>query len=236
MNTEIDIKQILLIIWHKLWLVVICTLVFGLGAFSISKFLITPMYTATASMYVYSEGNRANSAITSMELTTSQELVQTYIVILTSNSVLNQVSQRMNNEYSAADIRRMMTASAIDNTETFKISVTNENPAMAQKLANAIADVAPKEIIRVVKAGAVEVIDYATLPVAPTSPKVLTNTIIGALLGMIFSILLAVITAMLDTAVRCEEDLTEQFNIPVLGVIPSLSTKDKEEGRKNEAS
>ncbi|MEG2679649.1 MAG: GNVR domain-containing protein, partial [Oscillospiraceae bacterium] len=162
-------------------------------------------------------------------LNTSQQLVQTYIVILTSNSVLNQVSEQLDSAYSAAELREMLTASSIDNTETFKISVTNEDPEMAQKIANTLADVAPKEIIRVVKAGAVEVIDYATLPGNPTSPKIAINTAIGAMLGAVLSILFTIVMAMLDTAVRCEEDLTEHFSIPVLGVIPSLNAKGKED-------
>jgi capsular polysaccharide biosynthesis protein len=36
------------------------------------------------------------------------------------------------------------------------VTVTCTDPAMAQKIVNTIIDVAPNEIIRVVKAGAVE--------------------------------------------------------------------------------
>ncbi|MEG2000546.1 MAG: Wzz/FepE/Etk N-terminal domain-containing protein [Evtepia sp.] len=230
MNTEIDLKQMFLIVWHKLWLVVLSTLVMGLGAFLISRFALTPMYTATASMYVYSEGSRSGGDITGSELDTSQKLVQTYIVILTSNSVLNQVSAQLDNAYTPAEIRKMLSASAINNTETFQISVTNANPAMAQEIANTLASVAPSEIIRVVKAGAVEVIDYATLPIVPTSPRIATNTAIGALLGLVISVLILIVMAMLDTAVRCEEDLTAHFDIPILGVIPSLTSKSKDGG------
>ncbi|MEG1500893.1 MAG: Wzz/FepE/Etk N-terminal domain-containing protein [Clostridiales bacterium] len=227
MNTEIDLRQIFLIIWHRLWLIISTTIIFGLVAFLISHFLITPIYSASASMYVYSESNRGINDITSTEqLNTSQKLVQTYIVILTSNSVLNQVAEQLGNIYSADDIRKMLTASAINGTETFQITVTNPDPVMAQKIANTVANVAPEEIIRVVKAGSVEVIDYATLPINPSSPRTLTNTVIGALLGIILSVLVSIIMAMLDTAVRCEEDLAEHFNIPVLGVIPSLSAKE----------
>ncbi|MEG0321420.1 MAG: hypothetical protein RR606_04445, partial [Oscillospiraceae bacterium] len=71
-------------------------------------------------MYVYSEGNRVvNGTITSSELSTSQQLVQTYIVILTSNSVLDQVSEKLDRAYTAEELRNMLTASAINNTETF---------------------------------------------------------------------------------------------------------------------
>ncbi|MEG0779010.1 MAG: Wzz/FepE/Etk N-terminal domain-containing protein [Oscillospiraceae bacterium] len=236
MNTEIDLQQIFSIIWNKLWFVVLSTVILGVGALCVSKFFLTPLYTASASMYVYSESNRVNNAITASELNTSQQLVQTYIVILTSNSVLDQVSDKLGGAYSAEELRKMMTAAAIDNTETFRISVTNADPAMAQKIANTLATVAPSEIIRVVKAGAVEVIDYATLPKSPTSPRIAVNTAIGALLGMVCSILAVIVLAMLDTAVRCEEDLTEYFNIPVIGVIPSLNTKGKEGDQKYVAS
>jgi hypothetical protein len=40
--------------------------------------------------------------------------------------------------------------------------------------------------------------------------------------GLILSILIAILIAMFDTVVHSEEDLTSTFSIPILGVIPAL--------------
>ena len=227
MNIELDIRQIVIILWRKVWVLILLIAVFGAAAFSYSFWLITPLYSASTSMYVYNQQNRTNSIITSSDLTTSQKLVSTYIVVLKSNSVLEKVSRELDNKYSAEQIREMLTASSIDGTEAFEINVIHKDPEVARTIANTIANAAPAEITRVVKAGAVEVIDFATLPEEPTSPNIKLNTAIGALAGLAIAVILVLLLAMADTAVRSEEDLTEVFDIPVLGVIPKLADGDR---------
>lgn len=222
MNTDLNLRQIVTILWRKVWLLILIMILFGAAAFSYSYWLITPLYSATTAMYVYNQQNRANSSITSSDLTTSQKLVSTYIVVLKSNSVLDKVSRDLDNKYSAQQIRKMLSASSIDGTEAFEIKVTHRDPEVAQTIANTIAYAAPAEIIRVVKAGAVEVIDYAGLPETPSYPNIKLNTAIGAFAGLAVAILIVLLMAMADTKVHTEEDLTEVFEIPILGVIPKL--------------
>lgn len=229
MDIELDLMEVLLILIKKIWIILACTVAVGLGAFLISRFLITPQYTASISMYVYNGEKRTDQLITASDLSTSQKLVQTYIVVLTSNTVLERVSSQLNHAYTTDELRDMIEASSISDTEAFGVTVTNPDPAAAQKIANTIAEFAPDEIIRVVKAGGVEVIDYAVLPDKPSSPHSMRNGAIGALLGLVLSSLLVVVLALLDTTIRSEEDLTNKFDLPVLGVIPSL-TANKGDG------
>lgn len=230
MNDEIDLGLMLLLVRKKIGTIILSIVLAAGVAFGISNFLITPLYSASTSLYVYNEASR--ESITSTDLNTSQELVQTYIVILTSNAVLNKVTAVLNNQYTVEELREMITASAINNTEAFSITVENTDPAMAQKIANTIATVAPAEIIRVVKAGSVEVIDYATLPIEQSSPNVIRNTAIGGLLGCVVCVIVLVLKEMFDTVIRSEEDLIENFNIPILGVIPPLNNGEIDGGSK----
>jgi len=227
MDIELDLRQLFRILLRKWWLILFLLIISGGGAYAISRYVIVPMYSASVSMYVYNEESRSSDAITSSDLATSQKLVSTYIVILTSNSVLDSVSRELGGKYSTRQIREMLAASSINDTEAFRITITHQSPSTAQLIANTIAQVAPEEIIRVVKAGAVEVIDYASLPVEPSSPNIPRNTALGALIGLVLAMLIAVLAAMADTAVRSEEDLTAAFTLPVLGVIPSLAERGK---------
>jgi len=226
MNTEMDIRQIALILWRKLWVILLFMLLCGGLAFSISNWMITPLYSASVSMYVYNS-NRADSNISSSDLATSQKLVDTYIVILKSNTVLNQVSRELGEEYSSDAIRNMLSASSINNTEAFSVTIKHPDPWAAERIVNTIARVSPLEITRVVKAGSVEVIDYATTPQYPSHPNIYRNTAVGALAGTAAAILLLILLTMLDTVVRSEEDLTVAFDIPILGVIPKLPENGK---------
>ena len=220
---ELDFKDLLLMLWQKIYWVISAAVLGGAIAFLVSYFMMTPIYSATASLYVYN-GEKVADKVSQSDLVASQQLVETYIIIIKSDSVLEEVSRRTGNEFDAKEIREMLSASATNNTEAFTITVENENPEVAQRLVNTIIEVIPNEIIRVVKAGAVEIIDKAKLPEVPTSPNIPLNTAIGILLGFILCVAIIIARSMFDTTVHTEEDLSE-FNLPVLGVVPALDVE-----------
>lgn len=225
MEKEIDLRELFAIIRNRLLIIILVTIGGGLLAFLITYFWVTPMYTASVSMYVTNNENRSDTAITNGDLTASQGLVDTYIVVLESDTLLSKTAEALPYSYSTEELRRMISAEAINNTEAFRIKVENADPKVAQTIANAVAKIAPDEIKRVVKAGSVEVIDYAKLPEKADWPLE-RNTAIGLLAGLLVSILYAVLRSMMDTTIRTEEDLTGRYDLPVLGTIPMITPSD----------
>lgn len=219
---ELDLWQLLLILSKRLVAILLSVVLCGSFGFLLSQYVIKPIYTATASLYVYSDINRSQNQITSSDLTASQELVNTYIVVIKSDTVLRQVINNLDLTMAPEDIRKILSAGAIDDTEAFIISINYGDPYTAQQIVNTIIDIAPKEIIRVVQAGGVEVIDYAKLPDKPSSPNTLLMTIIGALIGFVLSFGISVTIKLFDTKIHGEDSLTQVFTIPMLGSIPTL--------------
>jgi capsular polysaccharide biosynthesis protein len=219
-------SQIFGILKRKYLVILLVTILCAAAAFTLSKYIMTPKYTASASMYVFSDTSKTESIITSNELTASQKLVNTYIVVLKSETVLDQVIVNLNINLTADDIRERMTAGAIDGTEAFTISIEDSDPKRAQQIVNAIADIAPQEIIRVVKAGGVEVIDYAKEPAEASSPNVMLYTLAGALIGLVVSFGVFMLAVIFDTKIHGEDDLLNNFKLPVLGVIPTLKEQE----------
>jgi capsular polysaccharide biosynthesis protein len=235
MQKEIDFLQLLSILRKRLWIIISFAIVGTILAFTISKFVLKPVYSAKITLYVYNQtGSQENTTLNDINL--SQKLVNTYIIFLKSDTVLANVAEKVNFGYSAGQIREMIKANSVNNTEVFEVSVQNTNPKQAQIIANTIADCAPDMIIRVVKAGSVEVIDYATLPVAPISPKIMTNTIIGFLLGILLSVGVSVLIEFIDTSINCESDLIDNYHLPILGVIPSFEKAGSKKGEKGYGS
>ena len=219
---DLDLKRLLEILWRKMWLIILCFLIGGAAAGSITKFLITPIYSSSATMYVNNTNNRGTNPISTSDITASQQLVDTYIVIMKSDAVLQAVAEKSGLGYTANQIRSMISANSENGTEVFRLVVENANPEHAQIIANTIAEIAPQEIIRVVKAGSVEVIDYAKLPTAPSSPNLPMNIVIGCLLGLIIAVGIALVHELFDTTIKSEKDLTDAFQIPIIGKIPVL--------------
>lgn len=216
---ELDLRDLVRVLLSRIHLILAAVCLGGLILFLYTYFLVTPMYTASTSLYV--SNDQRSEAITSSDISVSKSLVETYIVILQSDTLLSKVSKTMSASYTPQQLRSMMTASAINGTEAFRINIRHENPTEAQTIANTIAMVAPDEIIRVVKAGAVETIDYASLPTDSDWP-IARNTAIGALLGLVISCVVVVIIGMTDTVIYTEDDLSSAYNLPILGTIPHI--------------
>ena len=73
-----------------------------------------------------------------------------------------------------------------------------------------------------VHSGGSEVIDSASHPNAPSSPNIMRNTVIGAFAGLLIAAVYFIISSLLNDVVTSEEELANDFGLPVLGVIPQI--------------
>lgn len=232
---EIDIVGILYAIRSKIVYIILATLICATVSGCITEFLIKPQYSTSCTMYVYSNTDRVStdSSIGASELDASKQLVNTYIVILKSDNVLEKVIEELNLDAKPEDIRGLISCEQIDETEVFRVTVRSKDAVLSTNIANAIAQVAPEEIVRVVKAGGVEVVDYAKVPQSPSSPNLVKNLILGAGVGFILSFALFFITAMFDTTITSEKDIEKEFDIPILGTVPRLVPGEKDPNLSN---
>lgn len=221
-TNEISLQEIIMILWYKAWVIMLCLLLGGIAAFAASKYVIDPTYTSRISMYVNNNQNPESTVANLNDINASQKLVSTYIEILKSDNVLAKVIQEIDLHYTPSDIRKMMSASSLNGTEIFEVKVTTEDAKEAALIANTIAELVPEEIIRVVKAGSVELIDSAVAATEPSSPNVMLNTLIGCMLGGVLSVLGVLVAEMLDNRIKNEEDLKKYYDLPILGAIPDL--------------
>ena len=127
---------------------------------------------------------------------------------------------------------RGMTAMATTNTEIFTATISSTDQKNIKLIADTIAQKGVERIREIVTNGDVQILDLAETPSTPFSPNVTTNTITGALVGLLLACVFFIIRALTDTTIWSEEDLTKQYDIPVLGSIPMLATSDKQTGAK----
>ena len=119
---EIDLKRLFDALLAKAWLIAVVAVVSAILTFAGTKLLITPLYESSAMFYVnnnnISVGNTSVS-ISSSDITASKSLVDSYIVILNSRSCLNDVIDYAGVSYSYNDLKDMLSASAVNDTEIF---------------------------------------------------------------------------------------------------------------------
>ena len=228
-EVEISLLEIISILWHKAWIIVLCAILGGGIGFGISNYMIEPTYSSSISMYVNNNTERTESQLNINDINASQKLVATYIEILKSDMVLDKVVNEMKLPYTNKELSNMITASSLNNTEILEVVVISHNPDEAADIANMLAEVAPPEIIRVVKAGGVQLIDTAVACELPIAPNIKMITALAAIIGAFIACMVEIVISMLDTTIKSEEDLQNQYGIPVLGVIPDIIEVIKKE-------
>ena len=222
-EVEISLQDLYSLFMRKLrWIAVITALSIVLATL-FTLFFITPMYTSSITMLVTSYGDRSNASVNYTEIEASRSLVKSYSKLITSSRILSQVATALEQEFSVAQLRGMMSVQTLSDTQIIVVDVVTPSPTLSAKVGNALADVLPGEIAKMEIGGKVDIIDYAYVPTSHSSPNLLLNIIIAAFVGAAASFACFFIAERLDTTVREEEDLTDNFkDIHILGTVPPL--------------
>ena len=222
MAFQIDIMRLLRFILKHIWLPILCAAIGFTGMYYYYDTRTVDTYTASATMYVFNGNpNVINYQYTTMsDISAAVMLVDTYAVVVKSNKVLDAVAERLNNNVPVSYLAGTLSMSSVSETGVMKISCTTNDPQMSMDICNAVADIAPAEIIRVVNAGSAEVIDYATLPKAPNDRQVMRKGLIGGLAGALLGAGVLFLIFILNRKLADEKDFKENYDLTLLASIP----------------
>lgn len=228
--SEINVTRIIRTVLNKAWLVAIIAVLCAVLTFAGTFFFITPQYESTAVFYVNNSNlslGDTSLSISSGDLTTSRNLVDSYIVILNTRETLVDVIDYAGASRTYKELQEMITAEAVNETELFQVTVTSPDPNEAERLANAIAYILPKRIGTIIDGTSARVADAAIVPNQPSSPSYTKNTIIGFLLGFVLTVGVIALREIFDTTIRVEEDITQNCKHPILASVPDMTAPSK---------
>lgn len=239
----ISITRLLQAVWKRILWVIAAVVIAVAASAIITQFFITPQYQASCWLFVNtfsSDSSYTQNQISATQLQAATQLANTYIQMLRSETVLNDVSGELGGVYSAQQLSQMISASVITDTQILVITVTHPDPEQAAQIANAVAQVAPASIQSFVEGSSVTVPQYASVPTSPSSPSMSRNLLIGFLVGLVVGVGAALVAYFLDTRVTQQDNLSEMFGYPLLGIIPNMDSDmavgyygpDQRSGRK----
>lgn len=223
---EIDIKRIFMELLYKAWVIILAGVIGGGVCYLYTSKCITPIYTASALMYVNNFSEDVQSKVvrvTNSDIDTSQALVQTYIAFLSSDQVLNGVADELEGKYTPQKLKNMMTATSVNDTELFKINISHPSPKEAEKIANVVADKAVAVISQYIDGSSIKVVDYATVPKSKSYPSTSRNTLIGFVAGAGIATIIILLLLLFNEKISNEDDLNSLFEEPVIGRIPDFN-------------
>ena len=224
---EIDLRVIWGVLRKNLILIIIVTVIFGIGAYFYSAFFIPKQYSASAMLIV---NNKANdkTTVNATEINAAQGLAELYSIIIKSDTVLTQVIDELQLNMTYEQLNSKISVSSVNSTQVIKISMTHRNAEFAQKVIEKLVEVAPPIITDKVEAGSVKVISASTISNSgkPVSPNLKRNAMIGALAGLVLVLLIIFLKELLNNTFKTEDDILNTLNVPLIGIIPEVDGKE----------
>lgn len=234
-DETIDLRRLFVAVLRKLWVVILAAVICAGAAFVGTLYFVKPKYRSSALLYV--NGNALSvGSISISDLTAAKDLVNSYIVILQSRETLNAVKDYAGIDYDATELRGMISAASVNDTEIFEVYVTSTDPYEAEKIANAIAVILPKRIESIIDGATAKIVDSAVVPSAPYSPNYTKNAALGFICGALLVIAIVIIRDILDTTIRTADDISSITSLPVLAAVPDMSASGGARNKKKRSS
>lgn len=223
----IDLREIFSLVKKNLAVIFMSVAVFALAGLLVTTLLIRPQYEATATMIVNSrEDQQVQTAVTNDQINSARQLVNTYAVILKSDTVLGKTITDLKLDMDYEQLVKKVSIEAVDSTQVMKISVQDQDPETAKKIVSSIVKQAPEIIIKTVKAGSVEIISQPKAGARPVSPKKSMNTLLAGLVGGVISVGIIFLRSAMNNKFMNDKDITKHLGLTVLGVIPEIVIKE----------
>lgn len=219
---EIDVFQLVKVLWKRKFLIFLAALVAGLAAFAYSSFVIKPQYTSTTRIYVVNRNQADKPGLTNQDLQAGAYLVKDYREIILSQDVLEKVVADQKLTMDAKTLGRKVSVTVPADTRIVSISVRDGNPEEASRIANALREVAAQKIISVTRVSDVTTLEEARPATSPSSPNIRRNTMMATIAGVGFIVVIVLLVELLDDRVKRPEDIEEVMHLSLLGVIPNL--------------
>ena len=236
---EINIKDLFEFFISKIRIVILVTLVVVLVGAIYSLFFQTPVYESTTNMVLTgtAEANGANNnknqtvdgaAITQNDLNLNSKLVATYREIIKSKTVLKDVINTLDLDYTVSELKGNVSVSTVADTEMISITVSSTVAEEAALIANELASKFSEQIKEIYNIENISIIDKAEISTTPENVNIVKQIIIYGLIGIVLS--LAIVFAMFyfDTTLKDAAQI-EKMGLTVLTSIPE---KMEEGGRK----
>ena len=221
----IDFTELL---YHLLarWKSIVCSalvLAILIGAYTI--FFITPMYSATSSIYVL---NRKDSAINLSDVQIGTALTQDYVKLFSTHEVHEEVIETLGLKYTTRQISKMLKVTNDNGTRVLDITVTSPSPKEAKEIADTYSVVARSRIAKVMDMDEPTVLSDALLPTSPVSPNRTRNILIGFVLGAFIAIAFYTVRFLMDDKYKTADDIRKYTGLNTLAILPDENMDSKE--------
>jgi capsular exopolysaccharide synthesis family protein len=209
---------------RRRWLLILGTTLVGIGVAALLTTQMSKQYASTARVFVSTTPSSSSDAYTGSLF--SQQRVASYADVISGLELSQRVIDALGLKMSAPELSSKIDASVVPNTVVLKINVTDPSPAQAQRINTEVVkqlqkfvdelETPPGQHVPLLKAS---VVDAPRLPTSPVSPKPVLNLALGAFVGLLLGVGLAILREILDTTVKEVSAVPSLADTPVLSAL-----------------
>lgn len=213
---EIDLGALFYRFLEKIhWILLTALVGAAIAGVVVFKF-ITPIYEATAKIYIVG----SDTTISLSDLQIGSNLAADYQEVFKNWHVHELVDKRLNLDYSYSKLAGMITITNPQNTHVLYVTVKSPDPEEAKIIADTYAQVAREFIATKMDMREPNIFEEAKLPDKPVTPKKTRDIVIGFALGALLAMAVIAIKFFSDDRILTSEDITKVGNLATLGMIP----------------
>lgn len=205
----------------------------GAGAAALATARMAPVFESSARVFVSSAQADTTEAYAGGLL--AQQRVASYAILVDSRVLAADVKAELGLDLTLEELVEKVESSNVPDTVVLELRITDEDPRVAQMLAQAYAEKLVERAREIEtpsgsRSATIEpaIIDPAS-PSEQVSPRPLLNLVVGVGAGLLLGVSIALVRQLLDTTVKSSEDLLPVTAAPVLASIALAPSARRDE-------
>lgn len=226
-----DINRLFSALRRRAWVMIIMA-VLGAGAASafVVIFPVVPDYQADSTLYIMNVNKeQSGKSLSTDNLYYNRTLVQNYGELIKSRRVTDEALRALYNQgivLTEKQLNKIVVLSMQTTSNIIIVSATWSDPQIAAIISNAMSSAFVNTLNELTNSSSIGVLDEAKPPATPqataTAPL---RIIIGMIAGLLIGFGTIYIQELLDTTVRTIEEIEQELNLKVIGIIPEHQIK-----------
>ena len=231
---DFSIYHIFRLLIKNFFIILLCAIICGVGAFCCCKFYLQERYAASGSLVVtnggilstgvqnpqYIEGEKINNS----DIAASINLLTTVKDILSDGDIYKQLAAKLDGKYTYTQLKGFASVKIRDELSLLidvRFEMADKDEAI--RITNMFLELTPEYINEIIPNSSTKIVTTAD-KAAKTYPRTIQTTLLSMIIGAVISFVVVYVISLFNTTIESEEEFKERYNVPVLGDIPDFAT------------
>lgn len=211
---EVNLSEIFYQLVQKLWIIILAGVVCAVPVFLFMEFIKTPVYTSTTSIMV-------GAQVT--------QLTEEYTALASGSEVMEQTLDDLQLDWNSEELKSKVAVSTVSGTRLLTISVSDQQPEMAKKIADTVREYADKKIRSAMGVENIQIVNEANIPQYSSGTSPVKATVVAGAAGIFIACCIIVLMTLFRSTISTPDEVARYTGLDTLGIIPldSYEKSDK---------